>query len=103
MTDKISESLAPFREAVKDPGAYARTWKQNHHKAVVGFFCSYAPEEILLAADVLPFRIFGSNKQISLADTHLQAYSCSLVRGALEDALGGDLDFLNGTVLSAYL
>ncbi len=98
MTDKITESLAPFREAVRNPGSYARSWKQKHHKSVVGFFCSYAPEEILLAADVLPFRILGTSKQISLADAHLQAYSCSLVRGALEDALSGDLDFLSGTV-----
>jgi len=98
MADNITESLAPFQEAIQDPGSYARSWKQKHDKAVVGFFCSYAPEEILLAADVLPFRIFGTSKQISLADAHLQAYSCSLVRGALEDALSGDLDFLSGTV-----
>jgi bcr-type benzoyl-CoA reductase subunit C len=42
--------------------------------------------------------LFGAQNQISLADAHLQAYSCSLVRGALEDALSGDLDFLKGTV-----
>jgi len=98
MTDKLNALLKPFQEAVQDPGAYARSWKQKHQKSVVGFFCSYAPEEILLAADALPFRIFGTSKQISLADAHLQAYSCSLVRGALEDALTGDLDFLDGTV-----
>ncbi len=98
MTDTITTVLSPFQKAVQDPGAYARKWKEKHQKAVVGFFCSYAPEEILLAADVLPFRIFGTSKQISLADAHLQAYSCSLVRGALEDALSGDLDFLSGTV-----
>jgi benzoyl-CoA reductase subunit C len=98
MQKEFAEILKQFHIAVKDPGAYARAWKEKHQKAVVGFFCSYAPEEILLAADVLPFRIFGTSQQISLADAHLQAYSCSLVRGALEDGLAGDLDFLTGTV-----
>jgi len=87
-----------FKRAAQDPGAYARNWKEKNQKGVIGFFCSYAPEEIILATGALPFRLFGSQKQISLADAHLQAYSCSLVRGALEDALSGDLDFLKGTV-----
>ena len=98
MPDNIAELLRPFQRAVENPVSYARDWKEKHQKAVVGFFCSYAPEEILLAADVLPFRMFGSGKQISLVDAHLQAYSCSLVRGTLEDALSGELDFLSGTV-----
>ncbi|MCK5100053.1 MAG: 2-hydroxyacyl-CoA dehydratase, partial [Desulfobacteraceae bacterium] len=33
-----------------------------------------------------------------LAESHLQAYCCSLVRGILEDSLSGKLDFLDGTV-----
>ena len=93
-----SEILAVFQRAIKDPSRYARNWKEKKQKPVVGFFCSYVPEEIILATGALPFRLFGSRKQITLADSHLQSYSCSLVRGALEDALSGDLDFLKGTV-----
>jgi bzd-type benzoyl-CoA reductase N subunit len=94
----ITVVLERFQKAARDPGAYARRWKAKHRKDVIGFFCSYAPEEIILASGALPFRIFGAQKQISLADAHLQAYSCSLVRGALEDALSGGLDFLKGAV-----
>lgn len=98
MNKDIAVILERFQKAANDPGAYARRWKEKHQKDVIGFFCSYAPEEIILASSALPFRIFGAQKQISLADAHLQAYSCSLVRGALEDALSGGLDFLKGTV-----
>jgi len=98
MHKDIAIIIEQFKEAAKNPGAYAQSWKEKHQKDVIGFFCSYAPEEIILASGALPFRLFGSQKQISLADAHLQAYSCSLVRGALEDALSGDLDFLKGTV-----
>ncbi len=94
----IALIIKRFQEAAQDPGAYARRWKMKNQKDVIGFFCSYAPEEIILATGALPFRLFGAQKQISLADAHLQAYSCSLVRGALEDALSGGLDFLKGTV-----
>ncbi len=98
MHKDIALIIERFQKAAKDPGAYARSWKEKNQKDVIGYFCSYAPEEIILATGALPFRIFGVQKQISLADAHLQAYSCSLVRGALEDALSGGLDFLKGTV-----
>ena len=90
-------NLALFHGTAKSPNEYARELKKETGKKIVGYFCSYTPEEIILAAGALPFRIFGRG-DISLADAHLQAYSCSLVRGALEDALSGSLDFLDGVV-----
>ncbi len=92
------EPLALFSEIVRNPGTYAAEWKQRTGGKIVGHFCSYTPEEIITAAGALPFRIFGKSTSISKADAHLQAYSCSLVRGGLEDALAGRLDFLDGTV-----
>ena len=88
----------PLDDIVKSPHEYARSWKARTGRPVVGYMCSYAPEEIIHAAGALPFRIFSGHGSISLADAHLQAYSCSLVRGALEDALDGNLNFLDGMV-----
>lgn len=65
---------------------------------MVGYFCSYTPEELIFAADAHPFRIFGSSENIRLSDSHLQSYCCSPVRRALEDGLSGHLDFLDGFV-----
>jgi len=87
-----------FKKIVSNPAEYAQNWKQQTHGRVIGHFCSYTPEELITAADALPFRILGSGATISKAGAFLQAYSCSLVRGALEDALAGRLDFLDGTV-----
>ena len=98
MNNDVAVILERFQNAANDPSGYARNWKENNQKEIIGYFCSYAPEEIILATGALPFRLFGGQKQISLADAHLQAYSCSLVRGALEDALSGGLEFLKGTV-----
>ncbi|MFZ4440264.1 MAG: 2-hydroxyacyl-CoA dehydratase subunit D, partial [Syntrophales bacterium] len=85
-------------QILKDPNGYVKRFKEESSRKVVGTFCSYAPEEIILAAGAHPFRLFGSGEKIRLAEAHLQSYCCSLVRGALEDVLGGRLAFLDGVV-----
>ena len=87
-----------LRQASEHPRDYARKWKETTGGKVVGHFCSYTPQELITAAGALPFRIWSSGADINRADSHLQAYSCSLVRGALDDALAGRLEFLDGTV-----
>jgi len=92
------EPLEKLRSVAQDPFGYARASQPAIEKPILGYFCSYTPEEILTAAGVVPFRIFGTQGDISLADAHLQSYCCSLVRGGLEDALKGNLSFLKGAV-----
>jgi len=91
------KGLNDLYQAVADPWEYARKMKSGG-KPVIGYFCSYTPDEIIYASGAHPMRLFGTNGEISAADAHLQAYSCSLVRGALENVLRGNLDFLDGTV-----
>lgn len=92
------EELTPFYEAVKDPAATARSLKSKDDTKIIGYLCSYAPEEMIFAAGCHPMRLFSAKADIDLAEKHLQAYCCSLVRGILEDGLSGSLDFLDGTV-----
>lgn len=87
-----------LKQIAADPYTYARTWKADTGLPVIGTFCSYAPEEIIHAAGALGIRLFGTGAPIDKADGHLQAYSCSLVRSALEDVLSGRLGFLDGSV-----
>lgn len=89
--------LKEFYRVADDPCSYVRELKEEG-KRIIGYFCSYTPEEILFASGAHPMRLFGTKGDISLADAHLQAYSCSLIRGALEEALSGKLDFLDGAV-----
>ena len=92
------KQIEECHQILKDPYGYVKQFKAESGRKVVGTFCSYAPEEIILAAGAHPFRLFGSGEKIHLAAAHLQSYCCSLVRGALEDALGGRLEFLDGVV-----
>jgi bzd-type benzoyl-CoA reductase N subunit len=90
--------FGPINDVLNDPLNYARHYKETSGNPVVGYLCSYTPEEIIFAAGAHPFRLFASRETIRFADSHLQTYSCSLVRGVLDDALAGRLDFLDGVV-----
>ncbi len=87
-------ALNPFYRALEAPEKYAFP----DTRKTIGHVCSYAPEEIVHAAGFHPMRIFPSKTRISLADTHVQAYCCSMVRGILDDRLAGRLDHLDGMV-----
>jgi len=68
------------------------------HRAPVGFFCPYVPEELIYAAGGHPFRLMGATVKTSHIQAHLPAYCCHLVKSSLESLLQGDLDFLRGIV-----
>jgi benzoyl-CoA reductase/2-hydroxyglutaryl-CoA dehydratase subunit BcrC/BadD/HgdB len=58
----------------------------------IGYLCTYTPKELIWAAGFLPVRILADNQAISLANSHLQSYSCSQARGCLEKMLRGELN-----------
>ena len=90
--------LKEFKQAVSSPLDYARQLKKDSGKKIVGYVCSYTPEEIILAAGAHPVRLFGTKESISLADFHFQSYCCSVVRGIMEEGLSGRADGLDGMV-----
>lgn len=94
----IEKHLSQFATALASPYEEARRRKANGQK-VMGWLLSDVPEELIHAAGAFPVGILGSNKKIRLADTHLQVWSCSLMRSSLELGLCGDLDFLDGIIV----
>ena len=85
------------REVLDDREAVARSWKEQGKK-VVGWVCPYVPEELIHAADMLPFRVMGAPVTIVKGDAYLYPNICSFNRVVLELALGGRYDFLDGVV-----
>jgi bzd-type benzoyl-CoA reductase N subunit len=95
----LSESvLQTFSEIAANPYDYARDWKERTGGRVFGYFCTYFPEELLHAAGILPMRVLGVKENVSLADSHIQAFICSLVRTSFDAALKGKFNFLDGVV-----
>ncbi len=94
----MEEILQIFSEVAKDPLNYGRRYKATSGKKIVGYVCTYVPEELILAAGAHPLRLFGTKGELGLADAHLQSYCCSLVRGIMEEGLKGGTDFLDGVI-----
>jgi len=94
----MEEILQIFSEAAEDPLNYGRRYKAASGKKIVGYVCTYVPEELILAAGAHPLRLFGTKGELGWADAHLQSYCCSLVRGIMEEGLKGGTDFLDGIV-----
>ncbi|MFO8010675.1 MAG: 2-hydroxyacyl-CoA dehydratase family protein [Dehalococcoidia bacterium] len=73
-------------------------WKADGKK-VVGFFCSYVPEEIVCAADMLPYRVRAVGcESTTMADVYMSQVNCSFSRACLEFAFDGRYSFLDGLV-----
>lgn len=66
----------------------------------IGYFCSFAPDEIIHAAGAHPVRLFPSYSDTIRADEHIQAYACSVVRNAFNTGLQGEYDSIRGIVFS---
>ncbi len=75
---------------------YIKDWQKSNRK-VVGYYCTYIPEELLHAAELIPFRIRATGtKDTDLADIYMVRFTCSFVRATLDLALRGNYDFLDG-------
>ena len=82
--------------------AAIEAWKEASGQ-VVGWACTYVPEEIIYAAGALPVRVVADAKEMELGDANAYLYttSCSYTRSCLQLALEHKFDFLDGIVGAA--
>lgn len=88
-----------FRELVEERHQNGRRMGEQGEK-VVGYLCSYCPEEILHAAGLVPLRVFGAPEPITHSDAYIQTYFCPFCRTCLDEALEGCYDYLHGLVMA---
>ena len=92
----MREELYEISNTILNPSV--RAWKEQGRK-VIGFLCSYVPEELISAAGILPYRIRGTGCIKSIrGDEWMSNFSCSFARSCLEFAMNGTYDFLDGLV-----
>jgi len=92
--------LRPFRNLLLKRHDVAESWKTRGRR-VIGWSCTYTPEEIIHAANALPVMIFGDPGDTKLADVHLPINTCSFARSCFNSALKGDYNYLDGFVASS--
>jgi benzoyl-CoA reductase subunit C len=80
--------------------SYVNEWKNSGRK-IVGFPCTFVPEEILYAAGLLPFRLRGNEAQsTTFADIYFGHVICSYPKCILEMVGDKKYDFLDGAIVS---
>lgn len=85
-----------FREVVNKRHDYAKEWKARTGGKILGYFCTYFPEEVAYAAGILPVRIFGSHQPQDVTDRHIYSMYCPYCRDCLAEGLLGKYDYLDG-------
>jgi benzoyl-CoA reductase subunit C len=89
-----------FREFYDARHEYAKEWKKKTGGKVMGYFCTYVPEEILYAGNVLPVRILGSHEPQDLTEPHIFGMFCPFCRDCLAQGLKGRYDYLDGLMIA---
>ncbi len=79
---------------------YAKAWKKRTGGKVMGYFCTYVPEEILYAAGILPVRILGSHEPQDVTEPHIFGMFCPFCRDCLAQGLKGRYDYLDGIMIA---
>jgi benzoyl-CoA reductase subunit C len=92
--------LRTFREVIKGPrNVYLDKWRDDGGR-IMGYYCSYIPEEIFTAAGFMPYRIRGAGSEDSSdGDAYMSARVCTFVRHTMSLALRREMEFLDGVVL----
>ena len=100
----VPESMAKIKDLCNDfPQSRAiLDWKKEGKK-VVAWVCTYVPEEVIMAAGILPIRMGGINRELELeqANAYLYINTCSFARSCLDLALRKQYDYLDGLAAGA--
>lgn len=92
--------IEKFKEWYENRHDYAREWKARTGGKIVGCFCTYAPEEILYAFDVLPVRVLGSHEPQDVTEPHIFGMFCPFCRDVLAQGLKNRYDYLDGIMIA---
>lgn len=98
MAAAMTPALSRFAEIARNHHQYAKDWQARSGGKVLGYFCTYVPEEIVHAAGLLSVRILGSGDYPEEADSCVGSTWCAFSRDCLAQGLRGQYDYLDGVV-----
>ena len=97
MSDLV-QLLEQCAQVARNPKAQLDTYLAQGKK-VVGCMPIYCPEELVHAAGMVPFGIWGAEREISEAKKYFPAFYCSIAQTCLEMGLRGELNQLTAVLI----
>ena len=89
-----------FRDWVGHRHEYATEWKRRSGGRLMGYFCTYAPEELIYAAGILPVRVLGGHEPQAVTEPHIFGMFCPFCRDCLAQGLLGKYNYLDGIMIA---
>ncbi|NMG55186.1 benzoyl-CoA reductase, bzd-type, subunit N [Aromatoleum aromaticum] len=96
----MGELFDQFKAWYEKRHDYARDWKARKQGAVVATMCTYVPEEVLIAAGMLPVRVLGAHEPQNVTEPHIFGMFCPFCRDSLSQGLLGRFDYCDGVTLA---
>lgn len=96
--NKIQEYLSRFSGIAQSPKVQLNKYIARGKK-VIGCFPYYVPEELVYAADMIPFGIWGATGTVKAAKEYFATFYCTIAQMGLELSLRGELKDLSGVII----
>jgi benzoyl-CoA reductase subunit C len=93
------KELVQFNDITKTTyNPIMKNWKEGGGK-IIGYSCTYVPEEIIVAAGMMPFRMRAPESNNTYeCEKYMTNQTCSFCRHVVDEVLKGKYDFLDGYV-----
>ncbi len=89
-----------FFKANRESANLARKWKKKTGRKIIGVMPEYFPSEVITALGAYPVHFRGTQMPLSRSDTYMQSFSCTTTRTILEQALNGEMDYVDAFVFT---
>ena len=94
----LSDILSEFAEIASNPKAQLDKYLKQGKK-IIGCMPYYCPEELVHAAGMIPFGMWGAEVQVSEARRYLPAFICSIIQTTLELGIKGEYAGLSAVMI----
>ena len=98
----LNDTLQKLCDVAANPAAQLNAMVAQGKKAI-GCFPVYSPAELVIAAGMTPFAVWGAEMEISSAKKYFPSFYCGIAQTCLEMGLNGKLDKLSGAMSCAAI
>ncbi|MDR1797095.1 MAG: 2-hydroxyacyl-CoA dehydratase family protein [Clostridiales Family XIII bacterium] len=105
MTDTVQQEAKRLAQLLIDVAADPKAALRAHlagGRKVVGCFPVLTPDEVVHAAGMVPFGLWGGRKNAVESTKYLQAFCCSVMKANVENGMTGVYDGLTAVITTAY-
>ena len=94
--------LTILAEAAAQPLAYARQWKAETGRRVIGLFPMHFPGELAHAAGALPMILQEDDQPVTIGQSNVFNFYCGYNRSIIDQALRGEFEVLDAILFGDH-